>query len=95
MRTKNYLKILTINQNAIVPIYLQLADSIMQAIEEGRIVENDILPSLHDMCVAFDIGKKTVEKAYEILKHRGVVGSVKGKGYFIASCNSRRKAVNQ
>jgi len=82
---KNYLKILKINEQVIIPKYRQLADSIIVGIEEGTIQKNDILPSLHELSTALDISKNTVEKAYNSLKIKGVVNSFKGKGYFIES----------
>ncbi|MES2458457.1 MAG: winged helix-turn-helix domain-containing protein [Bacteroidota bacterium] len=83
MKTKNYLKILHVDHDVITPIYRQLADGILDGIDKGQIVKNDILPSLHDLCVAFNISKNTVEKAYFTLKQIGVVGSVKGKGFYV------------
>lgn len=80
---KNYLKIINVDQRSIVPLYRQLADGIVKGVETGRIVRNDILPSLHELHVAFDISKGTVEKAYRLLMSQGIVGSVQGKGYYI------------
>ena len=80
---KNYLKIVKIDEDSLTPKYRQLANGILQGIDSGMIVKDDILPSIHDFCVALDISKNSVEKAYNTLKKEGVVGSVRGKGYFI------------
>ncbi len=81
---KNYLKIISINENSLEPLYKQLAGAIVDGIADGKIVKNDVLPSIRDFCLALDVSKKTVEMAYNSLKAQGLVGSVKGKGYFVA-----------
>jgi DNA-binding transcriptional regulator YhcF (GntR family) len=80
---KNYLKIVKIDQDSLVPKYRQLATAIQQGVEAELIVTGDVLPSIHDFCVALDVSKNTVEKAYNKLKKEGIVASYKGKGYFI------------
>lgn len=81
---KNYLKIVRINNDSLKPKYLQLADAITEGIAMELIAEGDELPSIHDFCVALDVSKNTIEKAYNTLKKKGLVGSYRGKGYFIA-----------
>ena len=83
MRTKNYLNLIKVDQQNITPLYKQLANGIIDGIETGRIVSNDVLPSLHDLCSAFDISRGTVEKAYPLLKAKGFVDAVPGKGYYL------------
>ena len=87
---KNYLKIVKIDGDLMVPKYKQLADAILQGVKEDLIVEGENLPSLHDFSIALDVSKKTIEKAYNTLKKSGVVSSYKGKGYFIMQ-NKRLK----
>ncbi len=81
---KNYLKIIHINQHSLTPLYKQLAGAIVDGIAEGKIEKNDILPSIRDFCLALDLSKKTVEMAYNSLKAQGIVGAVRGKGYYVA-----------
>jgi DNA-binding transcriptional regulator YhcF (GntR family) len=82
---KNYLKIVKIDQDSPVPKYHQLAAAIQQGVEQEVIVNGDLLPSIHDFCVALDVSKNTVEKAYNKLKKEGLVASYKGKGFFIGN----------
>ena len=82
---KNYLKIVEIDEYSITPKYLQLINSILRGIESGKIVKDDILPSINDFCVALDTSRNTIERAYTELKKSGVIKSVAGKGYFIAN----------
>ena len=43
-----------------------------------------MLPSINDLGYEMEISRDTSEKAYRHLKKLGVIGSVPGKGYFIA-----------
>lgn len=86
---KNCLEIIRINQYSITPKYRQLANAIVSGIKSGMIAQDEILPSIHKCCVALDISKNSVEKAYKALKSQGIVGSVKGKGYYVATCSDK------
>lgn len=74
-----------IDEYSATPKYVQLANSIIKAIGEGRIKMNDPLPSINELSFEFEISRDTVEKCYKHLKKTGVLGSVPGKGYFIKS----------
>ena len=65
------------------PKYLQLANSIVKAIEAGKLVKDEILPSINELSFEFEISRDTAEKGYKHLKKIGVLGSVPGKGYFV------------
>lgn len=80
---RNFLKILSINKESCVPLYRQIFASIKQGIEDGMISQGDVMPSINDLCVALDISKNTSEKAYSVLKEKGFLGSIPGKGYYI------------
>jgi len=80
----NFLKNVKINEHSLRPKYRQLADAILDGLESGTIHKDDILPSLHSFCTTLDISKNSVEKAYNTLKHQGIVGSIPGKGYYVA-----------
>ena len=82
---RNYLKIVKIDEYSITPKYLQLINSILKGIEDGKIEKDDILPSINDFSVALDTSRNTIERAYNELKKSGVVNSIAGKGYFIAN----------
>lgn len=80
----NIYQLISINELSVTPKYLQLAGSILKGVEQGGLRRGDALPSINDLSFELDIAKDTVEKAYKHLKQRGIVGSVHGKGYFIA-----------
>ena len=72
------------------PKYLQLANCIIKAIQENKIKQNDVLPSINELSFEFEIARDTAEKGYKYLKKLGILGSVPGKGYFI-----RNTEINQ
>ncbi len=63
----------------------QLVHGIIEAIDSGILVVGDQLPSINQMVSELGFARKTIVKAYEELKHRGLVESKKLKGYFIIS----------
>ncbi|HZX72890.1 MAG TPA: GntR family transcriptional regulator [Cyclobacteriaceae bacterium] len=74
-----------LDDHSATPKYHQLANSIIDAIQAGKISKNDILPSINELSYEFEISRDTAEKGYKYLKNMGVLGSVPGKGYFIKS----------
>jgi DNA-binding transcriptional regulator YhcF (GntR family) len=73
------------------PKYLQLANSIINCIGDGKIHKNDILPSINELSYNFEISRDTAEKAYKYLKKIGLLGSVPGKGYYVKSTDRSHK----
>ena len=78
----NLVKTICINGHSMVPKYRQLMEQIVKGMECGEIKENDILPSIHQLCTGLEVSRNTVEKAYSKLKLKGIIGSVHGKGFF-------------
>lgn len=83
MKQPAIFKHLFIDYYSATPKYLQLANSIIKAINDGVLVENDVLPSINELSFEFEISRDTAEKGYKHLKQNGVLGSVPGKGYFV------------
>jgi DNA-binding transcriptional regulator YhcF (GntR family) len=82
---KNYLRIIKIDEYSITPKYLQISNSILNAIKDQKIDLNDILPSINDLSTALEVSRNTIERSYKELKKFGVIKSITGKGYFIAN----------
>jgi len=72
------------------PKYQQLANSIIKAIEDGKLRVDDVLPSINELSFQFEICRDTAEKGYKYLKNQGIIGSVPGKGYFIKNIDVNR-----
>ncbi len=72
-----------INDYSSTPKYQQLYNAIVEGIENRDILPGEKLPSIHEVCAEFDMAKGTVERAYELLKEKEIIGGVKGKGFYI------------
>lgn len=90
MASENIYQIIKIDEQSITPKYLQLANSVLQAIEQQRLEKDYMLPSINDISYELEISRDTIEKAYRHLKQLGVIGSVPGKGYFIAKTDFKQ-----
>ena len=84
MAVENIYRLISFDEYSVTPKYLQLTQSILKGIEEGKLEKDYILPSINDLSYELEISRNTAEKAYRHLKHLGIVSSVPGKGYFIA-----------
>lgn len=73
------------------PKYLQLTNSIKDAIIAGKIKKDDLLPSINELSCILEISRDTAEKGYKHLKSLGIVNSVPGKGYYISNVDFRQK----
>jgi DNA-binding GntR family transcriptional regulator len=65
------------------PWYLQIADQIRSAIEEGRLAPRGKLPSEAEMCESAGVTRGTVRAALFVLKAEKFIVSEKGKGWFV------------
>ena len=79
------MRFIEINTESITPIYEQIKECIIRAVEQGVLRMDDRLPSINKVCREFSISPGTVLKAYDDLCRTGLLGSKKGKGYFIFS----------
>jgi DNA-binding transcriptional regulator YhcF (GntR family) len=90
MASENIYRIIKIDEQSITPKYLQLTNAVLQAIEQGRLDKDYMLPSINELSYELDVARDTAEKAYRHLKQLGVIGSVPGKGYFIAKTDIKQ-----
>ena len=70
-----------------IPKYKQLVASIEASIADGSLKKDDQLPSLNVIKDRFSVSRDTVLTAFNELKNRGILNSVVGKGYYVASEN--------
>jgi DNA-binding transcriptional regulator YhcF (GntR family) len=85
-----FYKLIYFDEFSATPKYQQLANSIIKAIEEGKLQVDDMLPSINELSFQFEICRDTAEKGYKYLKNQGIIGSVPGKGYFIKNVDVNR-----
>lgn len=85
MKPTGIYDIIRIDEYSATAKYQQIINSILKAIESGRLAQQDVLPSINDLSYELEVSRDTAEKSYRYLKKIGVLGSVPGKGYFIKS----------
>jgi DNA-binding transcriptional regulator YhcF (GntR family) len=83
MKKNSLFQHITIDYYSATPKYLQLANSIVKAISEGKLQKDELLPSINELSFEFEISRDTAEKGYKYLKKIGTLGSVPGKGYYV------------
>ena len=82
---------LRINHDSEIPKYLQVVDLIISDIESGIFKKGQRIPSINETSEELFLSRDTVEKAYVFLREKGVISSVRGKGYYINQVNIHKK----
>lgn len=72
-----------IDHDAPTPLYVQVADVITHRIEAGELLPNRPVPSENQIVQEFGVAKGTARKALGLLKSRGLVFTVVGRGSFV------------
>lgn len=78
-------QIIQLKENKSLLKHEQLVHGVMHSIDLGILTRGDKLPSINVMVGELGYARKTIVKAYEELKDRGLVESKKLKGYYIIS----------
>ena len=77
-----------INNSSQQPIYEQIVESIKAMFMCGELGEDTMLPSVRALARDLKISALTVKKAYDHLESEGFIGTVHGKGSFVAMANA-------
>lgn len=80
-----------LNKKSTTPIFAQIINGITEAIDNGKLQKGEQIPSIQQLCAKFHVAPGTITKAYEDLKERGIILSIKGKGYFVNSTATTKK----
>lgn len=65
------------------PIYLQIADKIMDDIMSGAYPEGGRLPSVREYAAQVEVNANTVMRTYDHLSQRGMIFNRRGIGFFV------------
>lgn len=68
-----------------VPLYVQVADWVEGLIRDGTIPPNRPIPSEATIQQQFGVARGTTRKAVELLRERGLVFTVHGKGTYASA----------
>ncbi|MFW6277140.1 MAG: GntR family transcriptional regulator [Prolixibacteraceae bacterium] len=72
-----------INHDSNIPKYKQVEELIVSDIESGILRKGQRIPSINETSEELLLARDTVEKAYLNLKKKGILSSVRGKGYYV------------
>lgn len=75
--------ILKIDADKKTPKYLQIVRAITYAISIEKLKKGDHIHSINELSNEFSLSRDTVQKAYNLLRKKGVIVAVKGKGFYI------------
>lgn len=65
-------------------VYVQVADWIAGRIERGELQPGHKLPAERDLAAEIGVGYMTVRRAMKLLRERGLIVTVVGRGTFVA-----------
>ena len=65
------------------PIYIQMADRLMDEILSGKYQDDDRIPSVREYSVLLEVNTNTAVKAYEQLAREEIIYNKRGLGYFV------------
>ena len=66
-------------------VYVQLADDIAAKIESGDFPVGSRLPSEAELAETYEVAKMTVRRALEVLRERGLVRTLHGRGSVVVT----------
>ena len=72
-----------LDPSAPAPLYRQLADELLRAVENGALAEGARIPSEHDLAKHHRVGRPTVRQATEVLVRQGILERRRGSGTFV------------
>ena len=84
-------KEIRINHDSDVPKYKQVVDLILSDIEAGIFKIGQRIPSINETSEELLLSRDTVEKAYVFLRKKGILASVRGKGYYVNKVDVGKK----
>ncbi|MGY6648567.1 GntR family transcriptional regulator [Wenyingzhuangia sp. IMCC45574] len=84
-------EILELQQRGVRSKRDQLVNGVINCINDGKLKRGDRLPSINNMVNGVGFARKTIVRAYDELKSRGIVESENFKGFYIASTNTQSK----
>jgi len=73
-----------VDENSKIPKYKQIINAIMTDIHQGLLKPGQKIPSINETSFEYYLSRDTVEKAYKELRQKGIIESVRGKGFYVS-----------
>lgn len=74
------------------PLYVQIAESLLDEIESGQLRPGDRLPPERDLSGTLGVNRLTLRRALQVLEGRGLLNRRQGAGTYIAEPKIERQA---
>ena len=75
-----------------VPLYIQIAEGLLNWVESGRLAPGDRLPPERDLSQMLGVNRMTLRRALEMLEAQGLLARRQGAGTYIADRKIERQA---
>jgi GntR family transcriptional regulator len=73
-----------------IPIYEQIAQRVLELIEQGDFKPGDQLPTIRQLAVQLGINFNTVARAYRILDQGSIISTQQGRGTYILKTDKHK-----
>lgn len=77
---------------ATVPLYIQIAESLLERIASGELTPEERLPSERELSQALNVSRMTLRAALRVLDNKGLLNRRPGDGTYIAKPKIERQA---
>ena len=81
-----------IDRDAPKLVYVQVADHITARIEAGELAPGARLPAERDLAVEYGVAYDTIRRATALLRDRGLIITIVGRGTYVTPEDQRGKA---
>ena len=71
-------------------IYLQIADFICDDILQGKLLEDERIPSVRGYAATVEVNANTCARAYDWLQNKEIIYTKRGLGYFVSEGATER-----
>ena len=78
-----------------MPIYMQIMNSIRDAIASGELAAGDKVPSVRELASEFEVNPNTMQRALMELEREGILVSERAIGRFVTDDRSRIDAMRR
>lgn len=78
--------------NGAVPLYVQIAESLLERITAGELVPEERLPSERELSKALNVSRMTLRAALRVLDNKGLLVRRPGDGTYVAKPKIERQA---
>lgn len=73
-----------LDKSAIIPLYFQVKNLLVDMISKGHLSPGDMIPTEYELCSTYNISRTTIRQALTELVEEGIFYRIKGCGTFVS-----------